>query len=65
MTGRGVIFAAALGVGLAVGVAAGPWLGVGAGVAGAVATAPLVAAIYRVRPVRQLVMELMHRITGQ
>ena len=65
MTGRGVIFAAALGVGLAVGFAAGPWLGVATCVAGAVVTALLLAAIYRVRPVRQLVMELMHRTTGQ
>ena len=36
-----------------------------AGVVAAVATVLMLAAIYRVRVVRQVVMELMHRITGQ
>ena len=65
MAGFAVIFAAALGVGVAVGFDAGALVGVLAGVATAVITALLLAAIYRVRPVRQVVMELMHRITGQ
>jgi ABC-type uncharacterized transport system permease subunit len=60
-----VIFAAALSVGLAVGFAADPWLGVLAGVATAVGTAVLLAAVYRVPAIRQVVMDLMHRITGQ
>jgi hypothetical protein len=36
-----------------------------AGVAAAVGTALLLAVIYRVRGIRHLAMELMHRITGQ
>jgi hypothetical protein len=65
MTGFTVILAAALSVGLAVGFASGLWLGLLAAGMAAVATALLLAAIYRVAAVRHLVMELMHRITGQ
>jgi predicted RNA-binding Zn-ribbon protein involved in translation (DUF1610 family) len=65
MTAFAVIFGTALSVGLAVGFATCAWLGVLAGVVAAVGTALLLAAIHRLRFVRQLVMELMHRITGQ
>jgi hypothetical protein len=65
MAGFVVIFATALSVGLAVGFAAGALLGVVAGLAAVVSTALLLAAIYRVPAVRQVVMEFMHRITGQ
>lgn len=60
-----VIFTTVVGVGMTVGFARCAWLGVLAGVLTAVATALLIAAVYRVRGVRQVVMELMHRITGQ
>ena len=65
MTGFTLIFATAISVGLAVGFASCPLLGVLAGVLAAVGTALILAAIYRTRLVRQVVMELMHRITGQ
>lgn len=65
MTAFVVIFTTALGVGIAVGFATCWWLGVLAAVVTALVTALLIAAVHRVGPVRQFVMELMHRITGQ
>jgi hypothetical protein len=41
------------------------WLGLLGALAAGLGTALLLAAIYRVRAVRRLAMELMHRITGQ
>jgi hypothetical protein len=64
MTAFALIFATAIGVGLAVGLATSFGYGFLAGLASAAATALLLAAVYRVDSVRQLVMELMHRITG-
>ena len=60
-----VIFTTVVGVGMTVGFAASWWLGVLAAVLTAAATALLIAAVYRVSAVRQVAMELMHRITGQ
>jgi hypothetical protein len=60
-----VILAMVFNVGLAVGFAASPLLGLLAGAAALVGTALLLAAIHRVRAVRHVVMDLMHRITGQ
>ena len=60
-----VIFTTIVGVGMTVGFAACWLLGVLAAVLTAGATALLIAAVYRVDAVRQVVMELMHRITGQ
>jgi hypothetical protein len=65
MAAFAVIFTTALGVGIAIGFATCWWLGLLAGVIAAVGTALLIAAVYRVGAVRQVVMELMHRITGQ
>jgi hypothetical protein len=60
-----VILAMVFNVGLVVGFAASPLLGLLAGVAALVGTALLLAAIHRARAVRHVVMDLMHRITGQ
>ena len=60
-----VIFTTVVGVGMTVGFATCAWLGVLAAVLTAATTALLIAVVYRVRRVRQVVMELMHRITGQ
>jgi hypothetical protein len=65
MAAFAVIFTTVVGVGMTVGFATGALLGVLASVLTAAATALMLAAVYRVRPVRHLVMELMHRITGQ
>ena len=60
-----VIFTTVVGVGVSVGFASSWWFGILAAVITAVATTLLIAAVYRVRVVRRVVMELMHRITGQ
>ena len=60
-----VFFTTVVGVGMTVGFAASLWLGVLAAVMTAAATALVIAAVYRVPGVRQVAMELMHRITGQ
>jgi hypothetical protein len=65
MTAFVVIFATALSVALTVGFATSALAGVISGFGAAIATAVLLAAIYRISRVRHLVMELMHRITGQ
>jgi hypothetical protein len=54
-----------LAIGLAAGAAWGALAGVLAGVAAALFTAALLALVYRVPRVRHLVMDAMHRITGQ
>jgi hypothetical protein len=65
MAAFSVIFTTVVGVGVAVGFGSGPLLGLAAAALIAVATALLLAVIYRVGPVRRVVMELLHRITGQ
>jgi hypothetical protein len=52
-------------LGLAAGAAWGVWWGLLAGVLAALGIAALLALVYRVPRVRHLVMEAMHRITGQ
>jgi hypothetical protein len=59
-----VIFTTVVGVGMTVGFATFWWFGVLAAVIIAGATALLIGAVYRVRVVRQVAMELTHRITG-
>jgi hypothetical protein len=65
MAAFSVIFTTVVGVGVAVGFASGPLLGLAAAALTAVATALLLAAVYRVPSVRHVVMEGLHRITGQ
>jgi DNA-directed RNA polymerase subunit RPC12/RpoP len=65
MAAFAVILATALSVGLAVGFATDVLLGLLTGLTAAAGTALLLATIYRVSAVRRLVMEVMHRITGQ
>ena len=60
-----VIFTTVVGVGMTVGFATCVLLGVLAAIVTAAATALMLAAVYRLRVVRHVVMELMHRITGQ
>jgi fatty acid desaturase len=60
-----VIFTTVVGVGMTVGFATCAWLGVLAAVLTFAATALVIAAVSRVRVVRHVAMELMHRITGQ
>ena len=60
-----LLLGVALAIGLAAGAAWGVVAGVLAGVAAALVTAALLALVYRVPLVRHLVMEAMHRITGQ
>ncbi len=65
MAAFSVIFTTVVGVGVAVGFGSGPLLGLAAAALTAVATALLLAVIYRAGPVRRVVMELLHRVTGQ
>jgi hypothetical protein len=60
-----LILGLAVTIGLAAGAAWGVWWGLLAGFLAAIGTAVLVAFVYRLRPVRNLVMEVMHRITGK
>ncbi len=55
----------ALSVALAVGFSTGPLIGVLAGPGGGLVMVAMLAVIHRVPAVRHVVMELMHRITGQ
>jgi len=66
MAAFALIFTTGVAAGLAVGFAAASvMLGVVAALVAAALTAGLVALVHRVRWVRHLVMELMHRLTGQ
>ena len=65
MAAFAVIFTTVIGVGMTVGFATDALLGVLAAVITATATALMLAAVYRMRVVRHVVMGLMHRITGQ
>jgi hypothetical protein len=65
MTAFALIFATAVGVGLTVGYATCVVLELLSGAGTAFGTALLLAAVYLVRAVRRIAMELMHRITGQ
>ncbi len=60
-----LIVGTALSVGLAVGFSTGPLVGVLAGIGGGLVMVAMLAVIHRVPAVRHVVMELMHRITGQ
>jgi hypothetical protein len=63
----GVFFmvGASLTVGIAFGFAFGVLVGLLGFLVGAIVTTAILAAVYRVTPVRRAVMETMHRITGQ
>lgn len=60
-----LIFATGTGLGVSVGFVSGALVGVLAGVGAACSTVVVLTAIYRVRFVRNGVMSVMHRITGQ
>jgi hypothetical protein len=65
MAAFAVIFTTVVGVGMTVGFSTCALYGLLANLLTAVATGLMLAAIYRIGPVRHAVMELMHRITGQ
>jgi len=65
MAAFAVIFTTVVGVGVTVGFETCPLLGVLASIFTAAATALMLAAVYRVPAVRRVVMEVMHRVTGQ
>jgi hypothetical protein len=65
MAAFSVIFTTVVGVGVSVGFASGPLLGLAAAALTVVVTALPLAAVYRVPSVRHVVMEGLHRITGQ